>query len=112
MRNDIVVTKMIDHIEKIQQYTSGMTYETFTDNDMALEACAFNLSQIGELANKVDQEYKEAHPEIPWNKIYGLRNHIVHDYEGVNLSLVWQIINDDLPELKRQLSTLKSEGNI
>lgn len=44
---------------------------------------------------------------IPWREVYGLRNRIVHDYEGVNLKLVWEIISDDLPELKQMLLEIK-----
>ena len=47
------------------------------------------------------------HNTIPWREVYGLRNRIVHDYEGVNLKLVWEIISDDLPELKQMLMEIK-----
>ncbi|MCC8105483.1 MAG: DUF86 domain-containing protein [Clostridiales bacterium] len=109
MRNEVVVSKMLTYIDKIQRYSNGMTYDTFVENDLVLEACVFNLSQLGELANKVDQEYKKKHSEIPWSQVYGLRNRIVHDYEGVNLQLVWEIISDDLPELKESLQVIKEQ---
>lgn len=66
-----------------------------------VEACIFNLSQIGELANKIDTDFEENNPSIPWRIMYGLRNKIVHDYEGVNLVLIWDIVKDDLPKLYR-----------
>ena len=72
-----------------------------------MEACIFNLSQLGELAGKVDNEYREIHREIPWSQIYGLRNRIVHDYEGVNFMLVWEIISNDLQELREILISIK-----
>ncbi len=56
---------------------------------MLVEACVFNLGQIGELSHAVDDAFIEAHPAIPWAEMYGLRNRIVHDYEGVNLMLEW-----------------------
>ncbi len=74
---------------------------------MVVEACVFNLSQMGELANKLDDDYRRKHKQIVWNQIYGLRNRIVHDYEGVNLKLVWEIIEFDLPELRDNLVNLK-----
>ena len=80
-----------------------MDYDTFIKNEVLVEACVFNLSQLGEIANKADEEFRNAHKEIPWRQVYGLRNKIVHDYEGVNLKLVWEIISDDLPELKETL---------
>jgi uncharacterized protein with HEPN domain len=66
----------------------------------------FNLSQIGELTTKLNDDFKKANPQVAWAQIYGLRNRIVHDYEGVNLRLIWEIIFDDLPELQRELAAI------
>lgn len=107
MKNEIIIRKMLGYIEKIEKYSANMSYEDFMKNDLILEACVFNLSQMGELANKLDEAYREKHSNIAWKQIYGLRNRIVHDYEGVNLKLVWEIIEYDLPELKEKLSELK-----
>jgi uncharacterized protein with HEPN domain len=106
MRNDLVVEKMIQTIERIQRYCTGLTYDTFIDNDMVVDACVFNLSQLGELANRVTEDFEEKHSEVPWRQVYGLRNRIVHDYEGVNLKLVWEIIESDLPDLVEILEKL------
>jgi uncharacterized protein with HEPN domain len=103
MRNDLVIERMLLLIEKIQKYCIEMDYDTFSKNDMVVEACVFNLSQLGELSNRIEENYEEAHPEIPWRELYGLRNRIVHDYEGVNLRLVWEIITSDLPDLQNKL---------
>lgn len=106
MKNEIVVSKMLTYIDKILRYCGGMEYEDFKANEIVLEACVFNISQLGEVANKVDTEFEKAHSEVPWRQIYGLRNRIVHDYEGVNLKLVWEIIRTDLPEVKELLKAL------
>ncbi len=106
MRNDLVVVKMIEIIEKLQRYIKDVDYKSFSDNDMLVEACVFNLSQLGEIANKIDTEFETAHPQVPWRQIYGLRNRIIHDYEGINLKLIWEIIKDDLPELLKELDKL------
>ena len=71
-----------------------------------MEACVFNRGQLGELCRIVDDAFAAAHPEIPWREMYGLRNRIVHDYEGVNLRLVWEIISEDIPALKDTLEKL------
>lgn len=106
MRNDLAVEKMIKIIDKLQNYVQKFDYDQFSRNNMLVEACVFNLGQLGETANKIDEEYEEAHPEIPWRQIYGLRNRIIHDYEGINLKLIWEIIQDDLPELLKHLEKL------
>ena len=106
MRNEVIVQKLQGYTEKILTYCEGVTYEEFCRDTKLVEACVFNLSQMGELANRIDADYAESHPAIPWRLLYGLRNRIVHDYEGVNLRLIWEIIRDDLPELKAELNHL------
>ena len=103
MRNDIIVQKLVAYSEKVIDYCEGMDYEQFCTDSKLVEACVFNLSQMGELANRVDAAFAESHPQVPWRLLYGLRNRIVHDYEGVNLQLIWQIIGDDLPALRDEL---------
>lgn len=75
-------------------------------NSILVEACVFNLGQIGELANKIDKEFEMQNSSIPWRVLYGLRNKIVHDYEGVNLTLIWDILSSDLSELENKLKEL------
>lgn len=106
MKNKIVVEKIIKYINKIIEYTSGYSYDQFEKNTMLVEACVFNLGQIGEIANKIDEEFEKQYNNIPWRILYGLRNKIVHDYEGVNLVLIWDIISMDLPDLKSNLQDL------
>lgn len=106
MRNEIIVGKILDYCEKLIRYCDGYSYETFSKNTILVEACVFNLSQIGELSHSVDADFAAAHQAVPWAEMYGLRNRIVHDYEGVNLILVWEIISDDIPRLKKLLQNL------
>ena len=106
MKNDVIISKMLGYVEKILKYSASMSYDDFVKNDMVVEACVFNLSQIGELANKLDDSYRQEHKNIAWKQIYGLRNRIVHDYEGVNLKLVWEIIASDLPDLRDELKKI------
>ena len=73
---------------------------------MLTEACVFNLGQIGELSNKLDDDFKNINDTVPWKVLYGLINRLVHDYEGVNLILIWDIIQNDLAELREQLRSL------
>lgn len=106
MKNLKIIQKMLSYIDSIVKYTSNITYNEFKNNSMMVEACIFNLSQIGELTNKLDKEYLNKHSDIPWFKIKGLRNRIVNDYEGVNLNLIWEIIDVDIKILGKQLLKL------
>ena len=106
MRNKIIVGKMINYADKVLSYSNGLDYQSFSKKIITVEACIFNLSQLGELTTKLDKDYIANYPDIPWNEMRGLRNKIVHDYEGVNLRLVWEIVSEDLPELKKQLEEI------
>ncbi len=106
MRNEIIVQKMAAYVRKVLGYCQGYDYAAFSADSKLVEACVFNLSQLGELCKVADDSFTAAHPEIPWREMYGLRNRIVHDYEGVNLKLVWEIIQGDLPELEKALKKL------
>ena len=80
MKNRRIVLRVIDYIDSILKYTKDTDHVGFRSNSMMVEACVFNLSQIGELVNKLDEEYITKHSNIPWFKMRGLRNRIVHDY--------------------------------
>ncbi len=108
MRNKVIIQKMLRYANKLSSYCQDVSYDDFCHNDMLVEACVFNLSQIGELVNKLDANFKQEHPQIPWPHIYGLRNRIIHDYEGVNLKLIWEILSDDIPELREHLKSIQN----
>lgn len=65
------------------------------------------IEKDGVVIYSLQADFREQHRAIPWSELYGLRNRIVHDYEGVNLKLVWEIIENDLPELIRVLEREK-----
>ncbi len=65
-----------------------------------------NLETIGEAARQLPEEFKLRHPAIAWRPVAGLRNRIVHDYFGLDLEIIWQVLKSALPELKRQLDEL------
>ncbi len=103
MRNDLIIRKLLGYTDKVLGYCAQLSFEEFVSDGKLVEACVFNLSQMGELCRIVDSAFADAHPQIPWREMIGLRNRIVHDYDGVNLLLVWQIISDDLPLLHESL---------
>lgn len=109
MKNKAIIEKILKYISKILDYTKDTEYDDFINNSILVEACVFNLSQIGELSNKIDKEFEENNSSIPWRVMYGLRNKIVHDYDGVNLVLIWDIVKDDLPKLYRQIDELNQK---
>ena len=109
IRDKIIVDKMLRYADKVRAYCKGISYEEFRGNELLVEACVFNLSQIGELVSKLNDTFREKNRQIAWEEIYGLRNRIVHDYEGVNLRLIWEIIAEDIPALQRELTAIKQQ---
>lgn len=107
MPDKMIIDKMLRCTAKVCKYCQDLSYDEFCGSEMLIEACVFNLSQIGELTIKLRDECKAANPQVAWAQIYGLRNRIVHDYEGVNPRLIWEIISDDMPKLQRELSAIK-----
>ena len=93
-------------IGKILAYTKGLGYESFTNNDMIVDAVTRNFEIIGEAVAKLPDSFKEAYPDIDWFQIKGMRNRIVHDYRNVNLFVVWDAIQNDLPALKSKIEDI------
>jgi uncharacterized protein with HEPN domain len=106
MRNRAKIIKMRHYAQKLINYTKGLEYRDFVKNAMLVEACSFNLSQIGECAHKVSKDFQAKRTDIPWKSLYALRNQIVHEYEGVNMVIVWDIITEDLPDLVRKFNKI------
>lgn len=100
-----IIQKMISIIDKIQAYVAPLDYKSFTDDDMLVEACAFNFGQLGEISHRLSEDSKTKNPTIPWKAIYGMRNKIIHDYDGVNLKVIWETITEALPALNEQLKS-------
>ena len=96
------------HINVVFQYMEGISsINEFSDNSLVQDAVVFNLLQIGELAkSKLSDSFKRVHKAIPWNDIYGFRNRLVHDYENIILTIVYEAITEDLPKLKNLINTV------
>ena len=99
-RYNVYLDDIIASIEKIQQYTAGCSYETFASNTLVVDAVIRNLEIIGEAVKKLSPEMKKKHPEIEWKNIAGLRDILIHEYSGVNLRIIWDVVVHKLPSLK------------
>lgn len=68
-----------------------------------IDAAIRELEVIGEAAYNVGDEFQREHPDIPWDKMKGMRNRLIHEYFGVNIKIVWETCNNDLPNLKERI---------
>jgi uncharacterized protein with HEPN domain len=103
-----IIEDMLLCIEHIQSYTTGISFEQFSSHFMTVEACLYNIQVIGEAVSALPKEIKEENPGIKWAAIKGMRNRLIHEYFGTDLQLVWDVITDELPELKNKLEDLLS----
>jgi len=100
---------MLESIEKTQRYTAGVDFERFAGDDLLVDAVVRNLEIIGEAARHIPDPVRKRYPEVPWQRVIGLRNIVVHEYFAVDLEIVWTIIRENLPALKDTLQKMLSE---
>ncbi|QMS84379.1 DUF86 domain-containing protein [Candidatus Xianfuyuplasma coldseepsis] len=110
-RDQKTLRKIMTHIKRIRMYLKDLdSLDDFENDDKTKDAIVFNLLQIGELSNhKLTNTFKKSYTAIPWQKIYGLRNRIVHDYDNIHSSWVYQIIKEDLIDLYDEITILQNE---
>jgi len=104
----VLIEDILLAIQKIRRYSSQMDHDAFMTNELVIDGVARNLEIIGEAARQLPEEYRRTHSQIPWMQIAGLRNRIVHDYFGLDLEIIWEIVQHDLPELEKQVSSVQS----
>jgi uncharacterized protein with HEPN domain len=104
--NVLLIHDMIESVQKIMTYTRDMSFDQFKGDSKTVDAVIRNFEVIGEAANRLTENYKNNNPEIEWSHLRGFRNRIVHEYFGIDLEIVWHIIEENLPEL---LTVLKNK---
>lgn len=101
----LLIEDMVESIDRIQTYTRGIAAEQFSHNQLIIDAVVRNLEIIGEAANHVPAAVRSRYPDIPWQNIIGLRHRVIHEYFGVDLSIVWHIVAYELEDLKVKLAS-------
>ena len=104
--NTVYLRHIWDAIEQIEDYVKGVSAEQFMQKRLLQDGVVRQLEIIGEAGRNLSDEFRQRHPEVPWGQIIGLRNRIVHAYFDVNLQIVWEIVQNDLPRLKRQVEQM------
>jgi uncharacterized protein with HEPN domain len=105
--NRLYIADIIKSIDAIEEYVAGLAEEEFKSNLMKQDAVARRIEIIGEASKNLTSEYKKKHAEIPWRKIAGMRDILVHAYFGVNIDRIWAVMKKDLPQLKKQIKKIK-----
>jgi uncharacterized protein with HEPN domain len=99
---------ILEAIERIERYAGGRI-EAFENNELIQNWVVSHIQIIGEACNHVSEKLQAAHPEIPWSKIIGMRNILVHSYFDIDLEAVKAVLERDLPVLKAQIAAILRE---
>ena len=103
---DIVVAA-----DRIVSYVENVSRGEFEADQMRLDAVIRNLQVIGEAVKKIPDSIQKGYPNIPWQEIAGLRNRVTHVYFDVNIDIIWDVVQSELPTLKIQLQEIIKEAN-
>ena len=105
-RDEAYLLDMLLAARKVQSFTEGVTWDQFQTDEILQSAVMRVIQIIGEAARKVSPEFKQAHPEIPWREIVGMRHRLVHDYLHIDLIRVWETLQTDIPILTPMIEPL------
>ena len=100
------VEDILDSASKVLGFTQGMTLESFRNNDLVFDAVVRNLEIIGEAAKHLPDEAKAAMPDIEWSKAAAFHDVIAHDYFGLNVGIVWDVVENKIPGIARSAAAL------
>lgn len=106
MKSDAVYAAQIrDALDRIAAYTAGIDAEAFLRDSMRQDAVTRQLEVVGEAVRRLSEEFCEVRPNVPWRAIIGLRNRLAHDYLGIDMRIVWEVVQNDLPHLRSVLES-------
>lgn len=106
--NLVYVDDILSAIKKINKFCKDIEKEDFMKNELLMDAVVRNLEIMGEASSKLTASFRERYKGIEWRKIIGMRNRIIHAYDTVNFEIIWDVVREDLPELKKKLKAIIS----
>ncbi len=104
--NKIFLLDMLDCIGKIDSYVNGYDYDQFVADSKTVDAVIRQVEVLGEAANNVPTDLRTEYSQIPWRKIIDKRNMLIHGYSSIQLSVIWDITQNDLDALELQIQRM------
>lgn len=102
---DYYISEITKNIDFAMKHVCSITSEEFQNNEVLVNAVLFSFIQISENANRLSEEYKKSHPDVPWNQIRGIRNRIVHEYNIVDSYIIYDTVVNDFPVFRETLTS-------
>lgn len=102
----IFLQDILDSIQQIEIYITDLDFEDFASQRLIVDAVVRNLEIIGEAAKNLPEDFRQQHQDIPWKNMIGLRNIVIHEYFGIDMSIIWEIITKDLLSIKPTIQNL------
>jgi uncharacterized protein with HEPN domain len=106
---DLLIGDMLESSFLIFEYTKGMHYTDFIADRKTVDAVIRNFEVLGEAAKRIPEGLQLANPHIDWRRISDFRNLLIHEYFGINYTIVWKIIEEYLPDVYKHLNDLSSQ---
>jgi len=91
---------ILDSINDIADFIAGMSPEAFTKDKKTINAVLRSIEVMGEASRNIPEETRQQYPQVPWRKMSGMRDKLIHEYHGVDIDTVWQTLHEDIPPLK------------
>ena len=112
-KDKIILSKIVKYCDDIEFIIKKFDNDFVAyQNDIYFQySCNMCIIQIGELITRLSDDFRKEHKEIPWHEIKAMRNIHAHDYESVNLKLMWKTLNNDVPDLKKKLEEIIASIN-
>ncbi|MGH7409937.1 MAG: HepT-like ribonuclease domain-containing protein [Candidatus Methylomirabilis sp.] len=106
----VYLEDILEAIGKITRYTAGLSLKTFSEDSKTLDAVVRNLEVVGEAIKNVPDGVRLRYPAVDWRRIAGLRDILVHEYFGIDVQIIWDIVTSKLPDLERQIWQILKDG--
>jgi len=103
---DVYLRDILESIDQIEEYLEGVNENEFYQNSEKQDAVLRRLEIIGEAVKHISDDIREKYDSVPWRKIAGMRDIIIHEYFGVTLSMIWMVAKRDLPDLKSKIQEI------